>query len=330
MPDVSLIMPCFNEAKRISRALESLVDDYVKKHAEILVIDGLSTDRTVETVVGYIEQKFPIRLLKNENRLQCFALNQGILAAQGKIIIRVDAHSVYPEGYVKKLIELSEKTGAANVGGIMRPVGTTPVQQAIALAMQHPMGVGNAKFHLGNYRGWVDTVYLGAFKREIFTAVGLFDTRCRTNEDAELNIRILKSGGKIYLDSSIQVEYLPRETLFRLAIQYFRYGQGRAYTTVKHSQITSYRQVAPPLLVLGLMGTLILSFFSPYFLLVWGCYLLTLLAVSLITWSKRKIPLGVRWLMGASFFLMHTAWGLGFLVYFLQFPAEIVKKRKKQ
>jgi succinoglycan biosynthesis protein ExoA len=326
MPEVSVIMPCYNEEKFIGRAIESLVDDYVLKHAEILVIDGLSTDRTVDIVTGFIQRNFPVRWLKNEKRLQCFGLNQGISAARGEIIVRVDAHSFYPEGYVKKLVELLETTGAANVGGVMLPGGETPVQQAIALAMQHPMGVGDAKFHLGNYHGWVDTVYLGAFKKEVFTAVGLYDTRCRTNEDAELNIRIRKSGGKIYLDSSIRVEYLPRESFAQLAVQYFRYGQGRAYTTVKHRLVTSYRQVAPPLLVTGLMGSLLLSFFYPYFLVVWGCYLLALLATAWFAWPRRKISLGIRCLTGAAFFLMHTAWGFGFLAYFIKLPVKNANK----
>ncbi|UCH97029.1 MAG: glycosyltransferase family 2 protein [Candidatus Aminicenantes bacterium] len=317
MPKVSVIMPCYNEEKCIARAIESLVDDYVMKHGEILVIDGLSSDRTVDIVTDFIKRDFPIKLLKNDKKLQCFGLNQGILAAKGEIIVRVDAHSSYAEGYVKKLVELLERTQAANVGGVMRPKGHTPVQQAIALAMQHPIGVGNAKFHLGNYKGFVDTVYLGAFRKEIFDTIGLFDTNCRTNEDAELNIRILKSGGKIYLDSSIYVDYHPRDSFKKLAIQYFHYGRGRAYTTVKHRQFTSYRQVAPPLLLMGLVGSLLLSLFNPLFLVFWGCYILALLAASLFTWSKRNISLKIRVLTGIAFMVMHTGWGAGFLVFFI-------------
>jgi len=319
-------MPCFNEEKFIGRAIESLVDDYVMKQGEILVVDGLSSDGTVDIVSGYIKQNFPIKLLKNEKKLQCFGLNQGISAAQGEIIVRVDAHSFYPRGYVRKLVDLLDQTGAANVGGVMLPKGESPVQEAVALALQHPIGVGDAKFHLGNYQGYVDTVYLGAFPKEVFDSVGLYDTNCRTNEDAELNIRILKNGGKIYLDSTIQVEYLPRDSFAKLAVQYFHYGRGRAYTTVKHRQVTSYRQVAPSLLVIGLMGSLVLSFFNPLFLILWGCYLLALLSAVLFTWCKRNIPLKIRLLMGIAFAVMHTSWGVGFLSFFIIPPRKITKK----
>ncbi|MCP5053395.1 MAG: glycosyltransferase family 2 protein, partial [bacterium] len=238
MTNVSIIMPCYNEEQFIARAIESLADDYVIKYAGILVVDGLSSDGKVDIVNGFIGRNFPVRLLRNEKKLQCYGLNLGIAEAKGDIIVRVDAHSLYPWGYVEKLVHLLETVPAANVGGIMLPRGHTPVQKAIALAMRHPIGVGDAKFHLGNYKGYVDTVYLGTFKKDVFETVGLYDTNCRTNEDAELNIRLLKEGKKIYLDSSIQVEYLPRDSFAKLALQYFLYGRGRAYTTVKHRQVT--------------------------------------------------------------------------------------------
>ena len=211
-----------------------------------------------------------------------------------------------------------ETTDAANVGGVMFPKGHTLTQQAVALAMQHPIGVGNAKFHLGNFKGYVDTVYLGTFRKNIFDTIGLFDTNCRTNEDAELNIRLLKTGEKIYLDSSIQVEYLPRDTFGKLALQYFRYGLGRAYTTIKHRLFTSYRQVVPLLLVVGLAASLGLSFINPLFLLFWASYMLAITAVSLFTWQGRHISLKLRSLMGIAFMVMHISWGSGFLCFFFK------------
>ncbi|MCX6578759.1 MAG: glycosyltransferase family 2 protein [Candidatus Aminicenantes bacterium] len=318
MKKVSIIMPCYNEEKFIARAIETLVDDYVLENAEILVVDGQSTDQTAAIVTGFMEKGDPVKLLENEKKLQCHGLNLGISVAVGEFVVRVDAHSTYPEGYVKKLVHLLETTDAVNVGGVMSPTGQPPVQQAIALAMQHPIGVGDAKFHLGNFKGYVDTVYLGAFRKRIFETVGLFDTNCRTNEDAELNIRLLKAGEKIYLDSSIQVEYLPRDTFGKLALQYFRYGMGRAYTTVKHRLFTSYRQAAPPLLAIGLAASLGLSFLNPLFLLFWACYILAIAAVALFTWPGRNISIKLRVLMGIAFMVMHTTWGTGFLSFFIK------------
>lgn len=326
-PIVTIVMPCRNEEKYISRAIDSLIDDYVMQNAEILIIDGISTDNTSRIIDEYIQKHYPIRLIPNQNKLQCFAMNLGITQAIGKYLIRVDAHSFYPPNYVQDLVSLLETTDAVNVGGIMLPKGNTPTQQAIALAMQHPVGVGNARFHLGNYKGYVDTVYLGAFRKEIFDRVGLFDTNCRTNEDAELNIRILNIGEKIYLDSAIHVEYLPRETFSKLAIQYYRYGIGRAYTTTKHKRFTSFRQVLPPLLVLALIGSLPFAFLHPLFLLAPLSYILITLFVAFLTWRNRKISFSLRFLIGIAFIVMHTTWGTGFLVFFIKNPLRLFQRK---
>lgn len=316
-PLVSIIMPCFNEEQHIVHAVDSLMDDFVRDNAEILIVDGMSTDNTTSVVNELVKKKYPVKLMFNLGRLQCYALNMAITAAEGEFIVRVDAHSRYPEGYVKKLVHLLETTDAANVGGVMLPKGENTVQKAIALAMQHPVGVGDAKFHLGNYQGFVDTVYLGAFRKDIFDSVGVYDTNCRTNEDAELNIRILKNGGKIYLDSSIEVEYLPRDSFAKLALQYYRYGKGRAYTTVKHRRMTSLRQLAPPLLVLGLAASLAAAvLYNPLFLLFWGVYITAVMGAALFTPSGKRISLKLRPLMSIAFIIMHTSWGFGFISFF--------------
>ena len=313
----TIVIPCFNEEKFIGRAIESLVDSYVREKCEVIIIDGMSTDGTRDLIRSYIEKKYPITLLLNSSQYQVFGMNMGIKKSRGKFILRADAHAVYPKEYVRKCVELLERTGAMNVGGVMEPVGETSIQKTVALAMQHPLGVGDAKFHLGNYTGYVDTVYLGAFRKEVFDNVGLFDTRCRTNEDAELNLRILKAGGKIYLDSSLRVRYSPRRSLGNLSAQYFKYGKGRAYTTWKHKRLTSWRQAAPVGLALTILLLLGLSFWKPLFLLGLPFYLLVLSLAGFASWPKKRIPFKQRVLLGTVFFMMHVAWGFGFLVYLI-------------
>ena len=168
-----------------------------------------------------------------------------------------------------------------NAGGVMSPVGEGPVQNAIALAMRHRVGVGDAKYHLGNYRGYYDGVYLGAFKREIFDRVGGYDPSVHPNEDADLNMRILASGAKIWLDGSLRVAYFPRDSFGKLFAQYFNYGRGRARTTIKHRRFTSWRQILPPLLVLSLIAALGLGFVNPIFFGWIGLYLAAVFAVVL-------------------------------------------------
>jgi glycosyltransferase involved in cell wall biosynthesis len=309
-------MPCLNEETSIGRAIESLFDTFVHKHCEMIVVDGMSTDRTREIVQTYIKKGFPMILMLNPEQHQVFGMNAGIMIARGSVIVRADAHAVYPQGYVKKCLDLLNESGAVNVGGVMKPEGDTWIQKTVALAMQHPLGVGDAKFHLGNFTGFVDTVYLGAYKKEIFDKIGLFDTKCRTNEDAELNLRILKAGGSIYLDSSLCIQYSPRRSLRQLAAQYFRYGRGRAYTTWKHKRITSWRQAAPVGLIIGLLALLGLSFWRPWFLLGFPVYFLALVLAGFVSWPSKRIPFQQRSLLGVVFSIMHITWGAGF-IYFL-------------
>lgn len=313
VPRVSVVMPCYNEEKFIKRSIESLIDNYFLKNCEIIIVDGMSSDGTREIVQSFFARGLRLRLLENKKKIQAYGLNLGISEAKGEIIVRADAHCLYPPGYIKKCIELLETTGASNAGGIMLPQGASMNQKIISLALKHPLGVGNARWHLGNFNGYVDTVYLGTFWKKIFYEIGLYDTNCTTNEDAELNLRILKAGKKIYLDSSLKVIYFPRESLKELAKQYFRYGRGRCYTALKHRKITSLRQLGPVGLVFGLFVSIILSFFWPLFLLLPFFYLLTLLLAVLFSWPKQLIPLKQRLLTGLAFAIMHTCWGIGFL-----------------
>ena len=317
IPRVSVVMPCYNEEKYIKKSVESLVNDYFLKSCEIIIVDGMSSDGTRDVVQSLMKSGISLRLLENQKKFQVYGLNLGISNARGEIIVRADAHCLYPPEYAKKCVELLETTGASNVGGIMVPQGISTSQKAISLALKHPIGVGDARWHLGNFKGYVDTVYLGTFWKSLFDEIGLYDERCKTNEDAELNLRILKAGKKIYLDSSIKVTYFPRESLKKLAAQYFKYGRGRCYTTLKHRKITSLRQLVPIGLVIGLFLSIMFSFFWPIFLLFPLSYLLALLLTVLFSWPKEKIPLKQRFLAWLVFAIMHVSWGIGFLSFLI-------------
>jgi glycosyltransferase involved in cell wall biosynthesis len=313
---VSVIIPTYNEEKNIIRCLESLlVTDYPTKKLEFIIADGQSRDRT-RILVEEFKKKRPdlqIKLIINPEKLQGYGLNRAIksIDKRSDIVLRIDAHSIYPENYIRKSVDTLIETGSDNVGGVMDPVGNTPTQRAIAYCMKHPLGVGNAKFHLGNHSGYVDTVYLGCFKRDVFEKIGLYDSKMTPNEDAELNLRIIKNRGKIYLDKNIRVQYFPRESLKGLLKQYFRYGQGRCRTFKKHKALTSYRQLIPPVWIILSFLCLIFGFLSTIFFIPIIFYLLCMLSVSLFAFLKgcKNNPI----LIFLSFIIMHYSWGAGFL-----------------
>jgi cellulose synthase/poly-beta-1,6-N-acetylglucosamine synthase-like glycosyltransferase len=312
---VSVLIPMRNDGDHIRSCLEGvLAQDYSANQMEILVVDGCSTDHSREVVAEYVARYPHIRLLDNPRRITSAALNVGILQARGKYLIRVDAHTVIAPDYVRQCVILLESTEAANVGGCMQPVGQNYVGQAVALSTTSPFGIGDSKFHYDAQEQYVDTVYMGAFRREIFDGIGLFDEELIRNQDYELNIRIREAGGKILLSPKIISFYTPRSSLPALWRQYFQYGRWKVRTLQKHPSSLQWRQAVPPLFVGVLSGSFVAGFFSS--LLFWlfngivGCYLLANLVASTICASRggwRYLPI-----LPVVFATIHFAWGLGF------------------
>lgn len=315
-PFVSVVIPMRNEGRHIRRCLEAvLAQTYPEALMEVVVVDGDSTDDSVERVREVAARDRRVRLVRNPRRTTPTSLNAGIAAARGEVIVRVDAHTTIAAEYVRRCVDALRRTGAQNVGGCMRPVGETPIGEAIAIAITSRFGVGNARFHYAREPGYVDTVYMGAWPRRVLWALGGFDERFVTNQDNELNFRILRGGGRIYLDPSIESRYVTRPTVSALVRQYFRYGFGKARVLRKHGRLPSWRQVVAPAFV-GVLGTsLALAALRPALwrvpALVGGAYACANLGVS----TRLAAHHGWRHLarLPLVFATIHVVWGLGFL-----------------
>jgi glycosyltransferase involved in cell wall biosynthesis len=325
-PRVSVIVPVRNEERYIATCLSGLLaQDYPAERLELLVVDGLSEDRTREIVQGIQRETGgsgppaapALRLIDDPKQQRPSALNAGIRAASGEVIVRVDARSVVPRDYVRKCVDTLRETGADNVGGVQEPVADAPMQEAIGMAMSHPFGAGNAQFRVGKRSGFVDTVYLGSFRREIFDTVGMFDEMIPVlSEDSDINQRIRESGGTVYLNTEIRASYYPRETLGDLFGLYFRYGWARAGNLLKHGRLTAWRQLAPPLFLTVVTALGLLAFVEGAFMAAFGAvagiYIVCDVAVS--GWfavSRSKWRAWPR--LVAIFPSIHVAWALGFI-----------------
>jgi succinoglycan biosynthesis protein ExoA len=247
-PTVSIVLPTLNERHHIRDCLDSLSRQDHAGIIEILVCDGGSTDGTREIVASYGGL---VRLVDNPGVTAAAGLNEGLAHAAGDVLCRGDAHSLYDPDYVSRCVEVLAETGATNVGGPMRAVGTSPFGRAVAAVTSSPFGVGPGRFHYGTERSEVDTVYLGCWHRSTLEELGGWDA---TNlqwgaEDHELNLRITEAGGRIVLDPSIRSWYFPRSTPRALARQYLNYGVGKASTLAKHRRLPSWRPLVPAALV---------------------------------------------------------------------------------
>ena len=316
-PRVSVILPIRNEARHIDACLERLLQqDYPRELVEILVVDGRSDDGTRD-VVKQVQARHPdaaLRLLDNPQRTVPPALNAGIRAAKGEVIVRMDGHAVPAIDYLSACVAALGRSGAANVGGAVEAEGTTPFGQAVALATQHPLGAGDAKYRVGGSPGDVDTVPFGAFRRELFEAVGLFDESLVRNQDYELNVRIRAAGQRIHFDPAIRVKYSPRNSAQALWSQYLQYGWWKVETLRRHPQSLRWRQLIPPVLLAGLLVGMLVSLWwstAAVALALGAAIYLTVIAIvtALVTRPPAR-PLHVL----TAFVVVHFAWSLGFLL----------------
>ncbi|MBI5303630.1 MAG: glycosyltransferase family 2 protein [Chloroflexi bacterium] len=318
---VTVILPIRNEARYIARTLESLLtQDYSQEKIEILVVDGMSGDGTRQIVTEFEQRDSRIRLLDNSQQIVPAAMNKGIRAARGTIVIRVDGHTVIAQDYVRRCVVQLATTGADNVGGPMRAESDTWIGNAIVLATSSPFGVGGARFHYAETPGWVDTVYMGAYRREVFDRIGLFDEELVRNQDDELNFRLIQAGGKIWLDPQIRSTYYSRSTLRGLWKQYFEYGFWKVRVIQKHRRPASWRHLVPATFVLALFVSTLASIFvqSPIPFPAVACpYVLASLFISL-TIAARE---GWRYapILPLAFATMHVAYGVGFLAGIARF-----------
>ena len=214
---ISVIIPCRNEEKYIGECLDTILSqDYPKDKMEILVIDGMSEDKTREIVKEYSKKYSFIKLLENPQKFTPFALNIGIKEARGDYIVRMDAHAGYEIDYISKCVKYLQEYDADNVGGAMKTLARekTLAAKAIALCLSHPFGVGGSQFRQGIAKPkWVDTVFGGCYKKEVFDKVGLFNEDLIRSQDIEFNLRLKKAGGKILLHPEIISYYYPKSNL---------------------------------------------------------------------------------------------------------------------
>jgi len=274
-PRVTIAMPAFNEERYVEACIASVqAQDYPRELVEILVADGRSTDQTRDILARLAATDPRIRVIDNPRRLQAAGLCELVARARGEVIVRMDVHCEYAPDYVRRCVETLARTGADNVGGAQRARARTPFQRAVCAALASPLGTGGVAYRAPDREGFVDTVFLGAFRRRVFANVGMWDPNAITNEDSELNQRILEAGGKIFLARDVVVHYFPRDSFAALATQYFRYGKGRARTLLKLGRFPRLRPLIPFLVMTGAVATVLLPPLWPLAPIVFASYAL--------------------------------------------------------
>lgn len=322
---VSVVMPVRDEERFIAHSLSAvLAQDYPQDAMEVVIADGESEDRTID-IIRSLPASCPVHIVRNSGRSQASGLNVAVAHARGDIIVRVDGHTIIAPDYVRQCVAALEATGADAVGGCIHPVGTKLVERAIASAMKSPFAVPSA-YHVSTRDQYTDQVYLGAWRRDIFGRVGMFDERYLANEDYEFHYRIREGGGKVFLAQAIRSQYHGRQTVRALARQFFTYGRSKPRTLMSHPRSMRPRHLVAPtfvgaLVVLPLLalllfflpvaGSLAWAFAGGALIALLGLYALCSLLFSFRAARRAHDPqlLGVLPMIFAT---VHFAWGVGF------------------
>ena len=309
-PAISVILPVLNEEPHLAESVMAILAQDYTGIFEVILALGPSRDRTNKVAEEMAARDSRVKLVANPSGKTAAGLNLAIAASMSPVIVRVDGHAKIPNNYLSLAIAILQETGAVNVGGVMAAEGVTKFEIAVSRAMRSALGVGASRFHTGGKAGEVDTVYLGAFRREAINAIGGFDERYTRAQDWELNHRLRKNGGKIYFDPRLQVTYRPRPNLRKLAKQYFQYGRWRRVVSRSHPGTVNLRYLAPPFALVGTIASLLFGLvIHPIFYLPATVYSLFIFISSIfIAKTIREFTL-----LLAIIPTMHFAWGAGFV-----------------
>ncbi len=310
---VSVVMPLFNEEKYIGACIESLLmQDYPRDKMEWIFVDGGSADRTKEILAEY-RCKYPnlIRVFDNVHKTVPYAMNIGISESRGKYIVRLDAHAEYADDYISKCVYYLETTDADNVGGVAETKSKSKKGQAIALMLASKFGVGNSQFRTNGASGYVDTVPFGAFRREVFSNYGGYDERLTRNQDNEMNFRIRKNGGKIYMSQDIKLAYYCRDTVSGIAKMARINGKWNVITMKLCPGSMGIRHFVPLVFVLSL---LFLGLGAAFFAVAgWllACELLMYISLDTVFSFKQAKTAADFFRLIYLFPLFHISYGVG-------------------
>ncbi|MEI6123846.1 MAG: glycosyltransferase family 2 protein [Bacteroidota bacterium] len=320
-PMVSVIIACRNEEVWIGKCIESIIkNNYPKDSLELFVVDGLSTDKTVEIAQSYQKKHAFIKILKNEKRIFPAAVNLAYKNSLGEVIIILGAHAEYSANYISENVKALFTNKVDNVGGLVEQIWPVKniIGKAITMVLSSKFGIGGAKYRTGTDKPTlVTTVFGGCYRRDVFKRIGLFNEDLVSSSDIDFNTRLKRIGGKTLLIPNIKVYYHYAETNFSKFIKNnFRNGFWtiNPLKFVDHIPVT-IRHLIPLIFVSGIIGALLMSILSVYFLWI----LLAVMSIYLIasfSFSFRYIKIGLRYvfLLPFFFFSLHFSYGLGSFV----------------
>lgn len=307
---VTVLVPARDEEAALGACLDSiLAQDY--RNLQVVVVDGASTDATREVVLAYAEDDQRVELVLNDRANIPASLNLGLDAAKGTWLVRVDAHSMIPPGYVQRAVMRLRGGEWGGVGGRKSGRGETRQGRAIAVALGSRFGVGNSLYHYGTEEQETDHVPFGSYPVDLLRGLGGWNETLLANEDYELDLRLREAGYRLLFDPELSIDWKSRQTLSALFSQYHRYGRSKFPVARLHPRSLRTRHLVPPALVLYLAAAAVVGQRNP----ARGAAMVAPYAGGLVVAAAiagRRLPLSERAVLPLAFGSMHIGWGFGF------------------
>lgn len=317
-PFVSVILVTHNEQEYVRDALLSLINQtYPKDKYEIIIVDGMSSDKTLDIVSELIEiyssNLFAIKVIRNEKKILAAGWNLGIKQSKGKYVVRIDAHAKANNNFLMKNVETMLRiSDVVCVGGKLKTEVSKDSNGIVSKVLSSPFGVGNSSFRVSDVEGYADTAVYGLYKKEIFEKIGYFDERYIRNQDIELHSRIKKIGGKFYFNPQISCTYYARNTVKKMCRQAYGNGKWNMVLLKNHKSALSLRHLIPFVFVIFLLTTFVGGFFNNNIWKLEIAVVILHMILGIIAASKKTSMIYEIIQMPFLFLALHISYGCGY------------------
>lgn len=322
---ISVIVAVKNEEKYIEKCLLSLINqDFPRNSYQIIVVDGISTDRTVDIVNKYqlIYGDF-IRQYNNPKEWQAAGRNLAIQKAKSSdLVAYIDGHCIADKDWLKGLYDvlLNSDKNVAGVGSVISsPPDESNFGKAIDRVFSTVLGAAGTSYIGKNRAMSVETVPFVLYRRKALLAVGLYDEDMRYGEDYSLNYKLRRAGYQLLVNPDSRVYYYKRKDLTSFYNQMYNYGVTKAVIRNKYPTSLKIIHYLPSLslVVIVLVGLLGIIFYEAIYLfvLIIAAYLCLICAIS-IQFAIREKKWGYIVSIPTVYVVEHMGYGIGFIAGF--------------
>ncbi len=329
---LSFIIIALNAEQVLEKSLSSLKkQNYPHKDIEVILVDGMSDDGTKRIMQDFQknENSFARVVVKdNPGKYLACGWNVALKDVAGDVVLRVDAHTEFPNDFICKNIKCIESGESICGGKVISILEKDTQMNRVMLESENSMlGGGFSFFRRGDVSKYTNTLAFAAYRKDCFDAVGLYDERLVRTEDNDMHYRMQKTGYKFFFNHNIVSYRYCRSSFSKLLRQKFLNGYWVGLTMGIQPKAFSVFYFVPMLFVLGLIFFIAISFFTPLPLFLFlSAYAFVLLTTFIAAVSKSGFYPALL-LLPFILLSLHIAYGIGTLKGLICIPNLQHKKK---